>query len=142
MSGVDPTKTAFRVTPSPGPTVDADGVDTLVLAMILLPYEADPTAFLSNIRYVSLLGFDAVNDKVREDTSVRTGGESRSELTFADLTIARLGADTIFSFNKAGRDDQLDGGSVLLRVPKNSGGVGSGGFLSNDSPGELRTFPV
>ena len=64
----------------------------------------------------------AVNDKVAEDTGMRTGGDSRSELTFADLTITRLGANSIFSFNKAGHNTQLDSGSLLLRVPKNSGG--------------------
>lgn len=64
----------------------------------------------------------AVNDKVAEDTGVRTGGDSRSELTFPDLTITRLGANSIFSFNKAGHNTQLDSGSLLLRVPKNSGG--------------------
>jgi FecR protein len=80
------------------------------------------------IRDVKLLPSEAaarpavVNDKVHEDTGVRTGGDSRSELTFADLTITRLGSNTIFSFNKAGRNAQLDSGSILLRVPKNSGG--------------------
>jgi len=64
----------------------------------------------------------AVNDKVNEDTGVRTGGDSRSELTFADLTITRLGSNTIFSFTKGGRNDQVDSGSILLRVPKDSGG--------------------
>src|SRR5436305_6372051 len=64
----------------------------------------------------------AINDKVDDCTALRTGKDSRSELTFADLTITRLGANTIFSFNKAGRTVNLDAGSVLLRVPKNSGG--------------------
>src|ERR1700736_4690796 len=64
-----------------------------------------------------------LNEKVSEDTSVRTGRDSRSELTFVDLTITRLGANTIFSFNKAGRNVQLNAGSVLLRVPKDSGGA-------------------
>src|SRR5437764_15416753 len=36
-----------------------------------------------------------LTDKIHGDTSVRTGLESRAELTFADLTIARLGANTI-----------------------------------------------
>lgn len=66
----------------------------------------------------------AVNDPVREGEAVRTGDKSRSELTFADLTISRLGANSIFSFNKAGRDVQLNAGSILLRVPKDSGGAG------------------
>jgi hypothetical protein len=64
----------------------------------------------------------AVNDKVSEDTGVRTGGESRSELTFADLTITRLGSNTVFSFSGAGRTAKVESGSILLRVPKDSGG--------------------
>lgn len=65
----------------------------------------------------------AVNDKVSENTGVSTGGESRSELTFTDLTITRLGANTVFSFSKAGRTAKVDSGSILLRVPKDSGGA-------------------
>jgi hypothetical protein len=64
-----------------------------------------------------------LNDKVPEDTAVRTGDDSRSELTFVDLTITRLGANTIFSFNKAGRNVRLNSGAMLLRVPKDSGGA-------------------
>lgn len=64
-----------------------------------------------------------VNDKVSEGTAVRTGDESRSELTFVDLTITRLGANSIFNFNKAGRSVELGNGSMLLRVPKDSGGA-------------------
>jgi len=63
------------------------------------------------------------DDQVTENTGVRTGDESRSELTFEDLTITRLGANTIFSFDKAGRRGELESGSILLRVPKNSGGA-------------------
>src|ERR1700719_1738118 len=80
------------------------------------------------IRDVKLVPSDAaaraaaVNDKVSEDTGVRTGGDSRSELTFSDLTITRLGANTVFSFSKAGRTAKVDSGSILLRVPKDSGG--------------------
>src|SRR5712691_6905567 len=44
-----------------------------------------------------------VNDTVTEQMGVRTGVESRAELTFADLTITRLGANTIFSFKRGGR---------------------------------------
>jgi hypothetical protein len=64
-----------------------------------------------------------LNDQVREGTGIRTGEESRSELTFVDLTITRLGANSIFSFNEAGRSVELGSGSLLLRVPKNSGGA-------------------
>jgi len=33
----------------------------------------------------------AVNDSVKQGTAVRTGTESRAELTFSDLTITRIG---------------------------------------------------
>jgi hypothetical protein len=65
----------------------------------------------------------ALDDNVDEGSAVRTGDDSRSELTFADLTIARLGADTIFSVSSAGRSVQLDSGSILLYARKNSGGA-------------------
>jgi hypothetical protein len=39
----------------------------------------------------------AVNDNVRQGTAVQTGVQSRSELTFKDQTITRLGEKTIFS---------------------------------------------
>jgi len=80
------------------------------------------------IRDVKLLPSEAearpavMNDRVQEDTAVRTGDKSRSELTFADLTINRLGANSVFSFNKGGRSLDLSGGSVLLRAPKDSSG--------------------
>src|SRR4029077_12559998 len=40
-----------------------------------------------------------------------------------DLTISRLGENTIFSFNRAGRSVRLDSGSILLYVKKNSSGA-------------------
>src|SRR5437773_12481041 len=39
----------------------------------------------------------AVSDNVRQGTAVQTGLQSRSELTFKDKTITRLGEKTIFS---------------------------------------------
>jgi FecR protein len=65
----------------------------------------------------------SVNDDVRNGTAVRTGVESRTELTFTDQTLARLGANTIFSFNEGTRNLDLKDGAMLLRVPKNSGGA-------------------
>jgi len=47
------------------------------------------------------------SDTVRGNTAVRTGAESRAELTFSDLTIARLGANTIFSFDQGSRTVDL-----------------------------------
>jgi ferric-dicitrate binding protein FerR (iron transport regulator) len=81
------------------------------------------------IREVNLLPADAaprravLNENVRETTAVKTGGDSRAELTFIDLTITRLGANTLYSFKNAGRRVELRSGSTLLRVPKDSGGA-------------------
>ncbi len=54
---------------------------------------------------------------------MRTGGDSRTELTFADLTITRLGANTIFSFNAGARQIDLSSGAVLVQVPRNGAEV-------------------
>ncbi|MFZ0917987.1 MAG: FecR domain-containing protein, partial [Candidatus Udaeobacter sp.] len=64
-----------------------------------------------------------VSDLVRKGAAVRTGTQSRSELTFADLTITRLGANTIFSFNEGTREMNLIDGAILFQVPKGSGGA-------------------
>jgi mannose-6-phosphate isomerase-like protein (cupin superfamily) len=64
-----------------------------------------------------------ISDTVRDGSAVRTGTESRAELTFTDQTLARLGANTIFTFNEGTRDLELGGGAMLLRVPKNAGGA-------------------
>jgi ferric-dicitrate binding protein FerR (iron transport regulator) len=64
-----------------------------------------------------------VNDPVRDGTAVRTGIESRTELMFPDATLARLGANTIFSFTEGTRNLELTDGAMLLRVPKNAGGA-------------------
>jgi hypothetical protein len=45
----------------------------------------------------------AVNDDVRHGTAVQTGVQSRSELTFKDQTITRLGEKTIFSVGEGSR---------------------------------------
>jgi hypothetical protein len=64
-----------------------------------------------------------VSELVRSGTAVRTGTQSRSELTFADLTITRLGANTIFTFNQGTREMNLIDGAILFQVPKGSGGA-------------------
>ena len=65
----------------------------------------------------------AVNDNVRQGTAVRTGVQSRSELTFKDQTITRLGEKTIFSVGEGARTIDLGSGQFLLYVPKHSGGA-------------------
>ena len=61
-----------------------------------------------------------VNENISAGTAVRTGLDSRTELTFSDLTITRLGANTVFSFKGDARQIDLDAGAVLLQVPRNA----------------------
>jgi hypothetical protein len=78
------------------------------------------------IRNVQLLAVNAaprpasVNANVRPGTAVRTGSDSRAELTFTDRTLARLGANSVLSFGEGGFD--LANGSILVYLPKSSGG--------------------
>jgi hypothetical protein len=78
------------------------------------------------IHNVQLLAPDAaprpasVNGNVRPGTAVRTGSDSRSELTFTDRTLARLGANSVLSFDEEEFD--LANGSILVYLPKSSGG--------------------
>src|SRR5207244_9109237 len=59
---------------------------------------------------------------VPDGTTVSTGMDSHTDLTFTHQTSARLSANTIFSFDKGTRNLDLAEGAMLLRVPK---GVGS-----------------
>ncbi|HYR22184.1 MAG TPA: FecR domain-containing protein [Chthoniobacterales bacterium] len=65
----------------------------------------------------------AVNDTVREGTAVRTGTDSRAELTFLDQTLTRLGANTVFSFGAGARTYDLGSGAILMSAPKQTGTV-------------------
>jgi FecR-like protein len=65
----------------------------------------------------------AVNETVRQGNAVQTGVQSRSELTFKDQTITRLGEKTIFNVGGQGRTIELGSGQFLLYVPKKAGGA-------------------
>jgi hypothetical protein len=71
----------------------------------------------------------AVNQVVKAPDLVRTGPESRAELTAPDQTITRVGANTVFSFEPAARDINLEKGNVLFHSPAGKGGgsIRSGG---------------
>ena len=65
----------------------------------------------------------AVNENVHQGTAVQTGVQSRSELTFKDQTITRLGEKTIFSVGDGPRNIDLGSGQFLLYSPKKAGGA-------------------
>src|SRR5881394_46136 len=64
-----------------------------------------------------------VNETVHQGSAVQTGLKSRSELTFQDQSITRLGEKTIFNVGGGARTIELGSGQFLLYVPKNSGGA-------------------
>jgi hypothetical protein len=64
-----------------------------------------------------------VGDNVSGQAAVQTGNQSRAQLEFNDQTIARLGANSVFSFERGTRDLNLNEGVILLEVPKNAGGA-------------------
>ena len=69
------------------------------------------------------------NEVVKSPDLVRTGPESRVELTAPDETITRIGANTVFSFEPVGRTILLEHGSILFHSPAGKGGgtISSGG---------------
>lgn len=79
---------------------------------------------------------------VENENVVRTGTESRAELEFSDLTLARIGANSIFTFDAQNRSLACEKGAILFSKPTNSGRVeirsgavtaaitGSTGFVS------------
>ena len=87
---------------------------------------------------------------VEDSNVVRTGTESRAELEFTDLTLARIGANSIFTFDAQHRSLACDKGAVLFSKPTNSGRVeirsgavtaaitGSTGFVSTTSKAASR----
>jgi uncharacterized RmlC-like cupin family protein len=62
----------------------------------------------------------AVGESIRDGDVVRTGATGRSELIFADQTIARLGAKTTVSFSDGTRTMNLAEGAVLFQIPKSA----------------------
>jgi hypothetical protein len=71
-----------------------------------------------------------VGEKLRGPDALQTGSESRAELTFFDQTLVRLGANTLFSFERGSRKFDLNNGTILLQSPKGAGG------------GTIRSAPV
>jgi ferric-dicitrate binding protein FerR (iron transport regulator) len=65
----------------------------------------------------------AAGESFRDGDSINTGATGRSELTFADQTIARLGAKTNVSFSNGTRTLDLGEGAMLFQIPKSAGDV-------------------
>jgi hypothetical protein len=102
---------------------------TFGLALTLSAAEKKEARVTQVTQDVQLVGTNAagrsaaVNDSISEGTKVRTGADSRVELTFSDKTIARLGANTVFDFRDGTRNLNLEEGALLLQVRKNANGA-------------------
>jgi hypothetical protein len=99
---------------------------------LLLPASADSlrtanvTALVNEVQIYpgsSASHSATIGEKVATPSSVQTGRRARTELTFNDNTITRLGQNSVFSFREGGRNVELKQGSVLLQVPKDAGGA-------------------
>ncbi len=110
----------------------------LVVLLSLISSLASPlteSTFTEIINDVSTVTTDGnaapskLNDLLKTPDRVRTGPQSRAELTAADNTITRVGANTIFSFADSGRTLNLEQGNLLFHAPKGLGGgtIKSGG---------------
>ncbi len=64
-----------------------------------------------------------IGDQISGQSMVRTGMESRTELKFNDETLSRLGANTVFSFERGTRNMEVGSGTLFLQVPKDAGGA-------------------
>jgi uncharacterized RmlC-like cupin family protein len=62
----------------------------------------------------------AVGDSIHDGDAISTGAVGRSELTFANQTIARLGAKTIVSISDGTRTMNLVEGAMLFQIPKDA----------------------
>ncbi len=108
------------------------------LASLVLPLHAAPltestfTEIVKDVNTLSATGAAAaamVGETLKAPERVRTGPQSRAELTAPDKTITRVGANTVFSYADSGRTLNLEQGSVLFHAPKGLGGgtIKSGG---------------
>ena len=64
-----------------------------------------------------------IRETIQGAQSVKTGLQSRAELTFPDKSLTRLGGNTIFSFQQGTRELELKQGTILFEVPKGNGGA-------------------
>lgn len=90
-----------------------------------------------------------VGTQLQDGEYLKTGVKSRAELTLANQTITRLGANTIFNYSAATNEVDLESGTVLFSKPKDaqpmqikSGAVtaaivGTTGFIQKTGKGFL-----
>jgi hypothetical protein len=105
------------------------GLSLLMISVTFLHAEAlkqaEVTRIINDVRVVNngQVRPAVLDETVGGATAVQTGVKSRAELLFGDKTLARLGANTQFTFEQGTRNMNLAEGVMLLQVPKNAGGA-------------------
>lgn len=64
----------------------------------------------------------AVEDVLGSNNYLLSEADARAEMKYDDGSLVRIGPNTVFSFNPAGRVLSLDRGSLLFHIPKGAGG--------------------
>jgi hypothetical protein len=92
------------------PFQEAEVTEKINLVSLLLGRESRPVV---------------LGDIVKGDRALKTGGDSRAELQFTDLTITRVGSNALFRFLAGKREITLDSGTLLFSSPEGAGGGNS-----------------
>ena len=90
------------------------------------PDEAQVTRVRKDVKILSANGGTRparLRDSLGDGAVVRTGKDSQAELTFGNRTLARLAAQTVFSFTEGTRAMELRSGAMLVRVPSSAHGA-------------------
>jgi len=96
----------------------------IVHAVALRAEPFEKAEVTKTINIVSLLPEDKpaqTGGLVTGKMALKTGGDSRAELQFPDLTIIRVGSNSLFRFIAGEREMALNGGTMLFSSPKGAG---------------------
>lgn len=81
---------------------------------------------VNDVRMISLpdraIQTAEIDQVLRAPDLVQTGRRSRAQLKTEDGTIARVGSNTLFSFDQVDRSVELEQGSILFHSPSGQGG--------------------
>lgn len=87
------------------------------------PNEARMTYVASDVRFAATPGAlrpASIGDLVVSGATINNGAKARSELTFGNRTVARLGANTILDLKTGPAAMELREGAMLFQIPKGS----------------------
>ncbi len=104
---------------------------TAGMAMGALPFRSATVTRLQNKATIAELAGGqvkasrpaAVDDVVLASKFLQTASDARAELEFPDKSLARVGSNTIFSFDSQSRTLTLEKGEMLFYLPPGAGGV-------------------